>query len=98
MIVKIHKNEHGRDVVAVCDDNLLGKKFEEGKLQLDLTSNFYKGEIKDEDETGDIIRNAYIVNIVGEKSVAVALKEGIIEKHHVIKIAGIPHAQAVCGD
>ena len=98
MIVKVHKNAEGKEIAAVCDEELIGKKFEEGKRQLDLTSDFYKGEIKSAEETGDIIRNAYTVNLVGEKSVGLALKEGIIQEGHVIKIAGIPHAQAVLGD
>ena len=98
MIVKIHKDQEGKEIAAVCDEDLLGKKFEEGNRQLDLTSNFYKGEVKSEDEIGDIMRNAYIVNLVGEKTIALALKEEVIEKGHIIKIAGIPHAQAVCGD
>ena len=46
MIVKIHKMPDGRSVIAVCDSNLLGKKFEEKNLQLDLTADFYKGSEK----------------------------------------------------
>jgi hypothetical protein len=33
-----------RDVVAICDSELLGKVFEEGQLQLDVKESFYKGE------------------------------------------------------
>lgn len=44
MIVKMHKTQDNRIVLAVCDNDLLDKKFEEGKMQLDLTSYFYKGE------------------------------------------------------
>ena len=96
MIVKCHKDEKGRPITAVCDSDLLGKKFEEDNKQLDLTADFYKGEEKTDEEIGDLMRNAYIVNVVGENAVTLALKEGVIEKEHIIKIAGIPHAQAVC--
>jgi len=84
-----------KTVVAVCDDDLLGKKFEEGELQLDLTSDFYKGEKMDEKDIGDLLRNADAVNLVGEKSVKLGLNEGIIEKDHILKIDDIPNAQAV---
>lgn len=94
MILKIHKKMN-KTVVAVCDTDLLGKKFEEGDLQLDLTSDFYKGEEMDEKEAGDLIRNADAVNLVGEESVKLGLNEGIIDEEHIIKIANIPHAQAV---
>ena len=38
--VKIYNSY--RIVVALCDSNLIGKKFEEGKRQLHLRENFYK--------------------------------------------------------
>lgn len=94
MIIKLHKKDE-RIVAAVCDTELLGKKFEEGKLQLDLTSDFFKGEEKDDLTIGDTIRNVGSVNLVGEKAVNLGIKEGIIDKNHVKKIAGIPYAQAV---
>ncbi|MEM4247108.1 MAG: DUF424 family protein [Candidatus Woesearchaeota archaeon] len=94
MIVKVHKRE-SRTVVAVCDSDLLGRKFEENGRQLDLTSDFYKGEERDEKEVGDIIRNADIVNLVGQNAVKLGLQEEVITQDHVITIAGIPHAQAV---
>ncbi len=94
MIVKVHKRNE-RTIVAVCDDDLLDKKFEEGELQLDLTSDFYKGDKMDEKKACDLIRNADIVNLVGEKAVKLGIKEGIIEEDHTLKIDNIPHAQAV---
>ncbi|MBW3001777.1 DUF424 family protein [Candidatus Woesearchaeota archaeon] len=94
MIVKVHKKDE-RTVVAVCDNDLLGKKFEQGELQLDLTSDFYKGDEMDEKEAGDLMRNADIVNLVGKNSIKLGLEEGVIEKDHIMEIDGIPHAQAV---
>ena len=99
MIVKIHKTPDGKKLVAVCDSGLLGKKFEQGNLQLDLTSDFYKGEEKSSEEVKEIIKGAYIVNVVGQESVAFFISLGIIEKGHVLEVGGIPHAQAViCQD
>ena len=43
-IVKLHKSPEGKTILAVCDAEIAGKYFEEGDLQLDLSSNFYKGE------------------------------------------------------
>ncbi|MBW3004713.1 DUF424 family protein [Candidatus Woesearchaeota archaeon] len=94
MIVKVHKKDE-RTVVAVCDSDLLGKKFEQGELQLDLTSDFYKGTEMDEKEAGDLVRNADIVNLVGKNSVKLGMQEGVIEEDHILEIDGIPHAQAI---
>lgn len=94
VIVRIHKRDD-RTIVAVCDSDLIGRKFVEGDRQLDLTSDFYKGEERDGKEVGDLIRNADIVNLVGPESVKLGLQEEVITQDHVITIEGIPHAQAV---
>jgi len=95
MIVKIHKTQDGRKMVAVCDKELIGKKFEEKKLQLDLTSNFYNGDEKEGDEIIKIFRGAYIINLVGEKSIKFGLKNDIISDDNIIYVDKIPHAQAI---
>lgn len=95
MIAKLHKSRDNKVVVAVCDSGLLGKKFEEGNKQLDMTSDFFNGEEKDDLAIGDLIRNAGSVNLVGEKAVKLGIDEGVVEEGHVKKIAGIPYAQAV---
>ena len=94
MIVKIHKTG-GRVILAVCDSNLIGKKFEDGKLQLDLTSEFYKGDKLDPARTLELMKIANIVHLVGKKSVEIGIKAKIIDKKKIIKIKGIPHAEAV---
>ncbi|MDP7180772.1 MAG: DUF424 family protein [Candidatus Woesearchaeota archaeon] len=94
MILKIHENQE-KKIVAVCDSELKGKKFEEGKLQLDLTSHFYDGQEADETKILNSFKNAYMVNLVGQKSVDLAIKAGIAEKENVIKIDSIPHVQAI---
>ena len=95
MIVKIHKTDDGRLILAVCDSELIGKKFEEGNKQLDLDSDFYKGEEKTEKETADLMRNSYILNIVGEKSVGLAIKEGLANKETINRISQVPYAQII---
>jgi hypothetical protein len=94
MLVKIHKSY--RNVVAICDSNLLGKTFEEGQKQIKISENFFKGEEKNEKDVFKVIEDAaaedYTFNIVGEQSVNLALKAGIIRPEGVIKIQGIPIA------
>ena len=97
MIVKTHQDDSKRMVLAVCDSDLLGQKIEEGNKQLDLTSDFYKGEEKSEQETLDLMRKAYVLNIVGKKSVTLAINEDFITGDHVQTINNVPYAQAVSG-
>jgi len=93
MIVTIHQAS-GRRVVAICDDDLLGKQFEEGEKILDLSADFYKGEQKSEEETIKIMKTETNLNLVGEQTIKLALKEEIITKDNVRTIKDIPYAQA----
>jgi len=94
LLVKIH--EAYRTIVAVCDPEIIGKYFEEGKMQIKIKQELYEGEEKSEEETIDIIKEAKandaIFNFVGEHAVETALKSGIIDKEGIIRINKIPHA------
>lgn len=69
MLVKIH--ESYRKIVAVCDVELLGKRFEEGIRQLDINKDFYGGEKKNEKEVIEILKDNALddatFNFVGKK-------------------------------
>jgi len=94
MYVKVHKSED-KEIVAVCDEDLIGKKFKDKNLILDISKEFYKGEKRNENETLAIMEKANILNIAGKKSINLALKNGIILKQNIIKVKGIPHAQSI---
>ncbi len=94
MLIKIIKSQ--RDIVAVCDTKLIGKKFEEGKFQLDVKENFFLGDEVDEKEAIEIMKRMEkedaTFNIVGKNSVNTALKAGIINKEGIKEIQGVPFA------
>ncbi len=89
-----------RDIVAICDSELLGKYFEEGNFQLDIKESFYKGDTlkgtskKTEQEVIQIILDMKsedaTFNIVGERSVNCAVKSGLILQESIRTIQGIP--------
>jgi hypothetical protein len=94
MFVKIHKS--CRTVVAICDSDILGKKFEEGKRQLEVRESFYKGTEVSKPELLQIIKRQLVedasFNIVGKESVQTAIEAGIITKEGVAKVKNIPFA------
>jgi hypothetical protein len=94
MIVKKHLRD-GRLIVAVCDKDILGKVFEEGERILDLTSDFYKGEERTEEETIPLLKEAFTIDFVGDKSVDMAIKKGFIDEANIIRIQDVPHAQCL---
>jgi len=82
--------------VAVCDSELIDKKFEEGDRQLDLTGTFFKGEEKSTEEARKILVHARAedatFNFVGEKSVDIAKELSIAKDSGIIKIQDVPVA------
>ena len=94
MFIKIHRSY--RDVVAICDSELIGKKFEEKNLQLEVKESFYQGEKFDKEKIielmQDFSKEDATFNIVGEKSVECALKARLIDEEFVKHISGIPIA------
>jgi uncharacterized protein len=94
MKIKIHKSY--RDVVAICDKDLIGKRFEQGNLQLDVKESFFNGKEVSEKEAMDIMidmaKEDATFNIIGHKSVKAALKCGLIQKEGIKTIQEIPFA------
>ena len=89
MLIKIHKTY--RDVVAICDKELLGKIFEQDKFQLDIKESFFKGEKSSKENAIKIMQNMSredaTFNIVGEKSIQLALQEKILDQDSIGYIA-----------
>jgi len=94
MYFRIHKSY--RDLIAICDSELIGKRFEEGKSQLEVKESFFKGEKISKKEAIDMMRNMLIedatFNIVGERSVNSAIEAGIISDEGIGRIQNIPFA------
>ena len=94
MFVKIHKSY--RTVVAVCDSELAGKKFEEGIRQLDIRESFYKGEEKSFDELVELFKfqkaEDATFNIVGENSINAAKEAELISDDGIKYIKKIPYS------
>ena len=98
MAIKIKIHESYRKVIAVADSNLIGKKFVEGRLQLDITESFYGGKEFSKEKAMKIIKEGALedaaFNIVGKESIGAAIEVGIIDDAPgcILKIQGIPHA------
>ena len=94
ILVKIHE-DRGREVIAVCDSDLIGKGFNEGKLHIEITENFFKGKEMQKDILIKMLKSCSNLNIVGKESIKLALEAKVIEKESVIKIKGIPISMVV---
>jgi len=82
-------------MVAVCDAEILGSVFVEGKYRLDVNKNFYGGKLVSLVEAISYLESASIANLVGVNIVKHAVEVGIIHKDAVIYVDGQPHAQLI---
>jgi hypothetical protein len=82
-------------IIAICDEEILGQRFQEGERQIHITESFYKGELVSLEEGLRALEQATIANIVGERIVEEALKAQMIHKNGILRIQNIPHAQLV---
>ncbi len=85
----------GEKIVAICDEELLGRKLVDGELVLHVTEAFYGGQLVPLSYALQKALEATVLNLVGENIVNAAIREGLIHPEAVIRVAGVPHAQAV---
>ncbi|MEF8848094.1 MAG: DUF424 family protein [Candidatus Thermoplasmatota archaeon] len=95
-MISIKKYKQGEDLlISACDEDLIGKKFKEGRFKINVSRKFYDGMRVNKKKFELYLKEATIANLVGEETVKYAIKIGIIDPENVIKIKGVPHAQMV---
>jgi len=94
MILRERRTEQGL-MVAVCDSDVLGRTFENGRISITVNEEFYGGDEAEEQDVVDSLARANIANIVGARAVEVAVEAGIIDDSHVLEVGETRHAQLV---
>lgn len=83
----------GEILLAAADSDILGKKFREKNLHIEVFPSFY-GEVKVTDEMFiSSLNMCTIANLVGKHTVELAIENGYIDKDNVLYIDGVPYAQ-----
>ena len=80
-------------IVAICDEDILGKKFRSHPFILDVKESFYKGSLVEEGELESLFKRATILNLAGENIVTIAMKKGLLKRERIMKIGEALHAQ-----
>ena len=94
MYLKSH--HHGaHTLVAVCDCDILGKKFTEGRLKIEVTADFFGGEKASCSEVEAELAKATMANFVGCKTVEHAISLGYVERDCILSVDGVLYAQMV---
>jgi hypothetical protein len=82
-------------VVAVCDETTLGESYENGRVSLTVTEEFYGGEAADAETVLAALARAETANLVGEEAVETAIDGGFVDPENVLELNGTVHAQYV---
>jgi hypothetical protein len=82
-------------LIAVCDCDILGKKFVEGSLCMEVSQDFFGNERYSLSEVEAALNRATMANFVGCQAVEHAIRLGYVERENVLCIDGVLYAQMV---
>ena len=80
-------------MVAVCDRELLNTIITHEKFCINVHDSFYGTTPAGEEEVRAALEKAGNINMIGERSVNVAISMGLITRSDCIVIGKIPHVQ-----
>jgi hypothetical protein len=96
MPIRFKVHQQGPDtILAAADEAVLGLKHKGNGRVLDLQMfrSFYDGESADEARLASLLSSCTSANLVGEQTIAIAVRAGLVQREHVIDIGGVPHVQ-----
>ncbi len=94
LYLKVHDSGN-REIIALCDEELIGKTFRDNGIKLEVNERFYKGELKDLEEVKDRLNAGENFNIVGEKAIKLCVELELIDETSVLNVEGIPYAMVL---
>jgi hypothetical protein len=94
MYLKTHL-QGAETLVAVCDCDVMGGRFAEGQLCLEVNADFFGEDKASCAEVATALARATMANFVGHKTVEHAISLGYVERDNVLSIDGVLYAQMV---
>ncbi len=89
MYLKKHNNKK-TEILALCDEDLLGKTFVEKELKLEIQKHFFKGKKIKKKEALEELQKTRNATLIGKKAITLALHSGIVTKNQIFYIKKIP--------
>jgi uncharacterized protein len=96
MFLKIHRSPDTGDVVAVCDRELINTTIHHEKMTIIISESFYGSAPVTETEVREALKRAGSANLIGERTISLAIEMGLLTRDGCIMIGKIPHAQIYC--
>ena len=85
--------------LAAADEDIIGKRFKLGDVEVHVNPRYYKGEKCDKEELKRIMAGADNINLFGKDAVDAAIELGLVDPDRVIYFGKgknrVPHAHVV---
>ena len=82
-------------ILAACDEEVLGKTFTGDDMRITVSEKFYNGELVSEEVFVQRMGTVTIMNLVGERVIALAMEQGHVSEDGILEIGDVKHAQVV---
>jgi len=80
-------------LLAICDEDIVGKTIKQGDIEFKITETFYKDEKCSSGKIKSLSREATIINAVGKNIIKLLIEEGLIDNERILEVEGVPIAQ-----
>ena len=92
--IRVHKGQDDT-ILAACDEDILGQTFRGDGMRITVSERFYRDETVSEETFIEFMEKVTIMNLVGERVIALAIEKGYVSEDNVLDIGGVKHAQVV---
>lgn len=77
-------------MVNICDEELMGSKVSEGKLEVSISKDYFGQRIVGESEAAELLHACSVANLIGERIVNKAVGMKLASNLSIRLIAGVP--------
>lgn len=79
--------------MAVCDRELMNTTISGNEVEICITGSFYGTTLATPEEVRSALSGAENANLMGERSVALAVEMGLLSRSSCLMLGDVPHAQ-----
>ncbi len=94
MLARMHRMG-GDTILAVCDKEVVGRTLKGDGRSLTVTESFYKGTQIEEETLVEWMKSASSMNIVGNRAVEIAIREGYASQDQAFELDGVRYLVVV---
>ncbi len=77
-------------LVNICDSDLLGRTVKDGKLSMQISKDYFGGELVDGEQVLNLMKNSSIVSLAGTNAVKLALESKLAAKEAIRVVGDVP--------